>query len=245
LTVARTRRRLGIAVAALAAASAGPPYRTDDPVPVDLGHWEIDAFSQATRASGDTAGVLPGIEVNYGAAPDLQLHVIAPVAFDRPAGGTANFGPGDAEFGVKYRFLDAGVAAGVFPTVDVPTGDAERGLGSGHADIFLPLWLEKGFGPWLSDAGGGYWINPGGGNRNYWFVGWLLQRQVTQRLALGGEIFHQTAAVDGGADTTAFNLGLVYDITEHDHVLLSAGRGIVNPSRTDAFSYYLAMQWTF
>jgi len=236
---------LATLLAAPPLAVAGPPFRTDDPEPVDFGHWEVYGFSQATRAAHDTAGILPGVEVNYGVAPDLQLHAVAPLAFDRPPGGGTTFGPGDTELGVKYRFLDDNIEAAVFPLVEVPTGDADRGLGSGHTDVFLPLWLQKSFGKWLSYGGGGYWINPGAGNRNYWFVGWLLQRQITHDLALGGEIFHQTADVAGGADTTAFNLGGTYDITDHYHVLFSAGRGIVNASRTDAFSYYLALQWTF
>jgi hypothetical protein len=43
----------------------------------------------------------------------------------------------------------------------VPTGNAERGLGTGHTHGFMPLWLQKSFGKWLT-YGGGYWINPGG-----------------------------------------------------------------------------------
>ena len=53
-------------IAAADLAWAGPPFRTDDPEPVDLDHWEIDVFSTATHVHGDTSGVLPGIEVNYG-----------------------------------------------------------------------------------------------------------------------------------------------------------------------------------
>ena len=83
------------------------------------------------------------------------------------------------------------------------------------------------------------------GNQNYWFFGWLLQRQVTERLALGGEVFHQTADKFGGPDSTGFNLGGIYDFTDDYHLLFSAGRGIQNAAATNAFSYYLAFQLTF
>ncbi len=86
-----------------APAAAGPPFVTDDPVPVDLHHWEVYGFSAATHVAGDTAGTAAGIEVNYGAAPNLQLHVIVPLAFDRPWGGPTATGLGDVELGVKYR----------------------------------------------------------------------------------------------------------------------------------------------
>ena len=53
--------------------------------------------------------------------------------------------------------------------------------------------LQKDFGRWTSYGGGGYWNNPGPGNRNYWFAGWLLQYQCADNLALGGELFHPIA----------------------------------------------------
>jgi hypothetical protein len=231
-------------------ASAGPPFRTDDPEPVDYQHWEVYGFSTATRIRGDTSGILPGVEVNYGAAPDLQLHLIAPLAFDKPDDGGWQSGYGDTELGVKYRFIQEDEKGwrpmvGVFPLLELPTGNAERGLGTGHAHEFLPLWLQKSFGEWTTYGGGGYWINPGGGNKNYWFAGWLLQRQVTDQLAIGGEIFHQTADTQGGKDSTGFNIGGIYDFTEHHHLLFSAGRGVINASDTNDFSYYIAYQLTF
>ena len=231
-------------------ARAGPPFRTDDPEPVEYGHWEVYGFSTATHVQGDSSGILPGIEVNYGALPDLQLHLVAPLAFDRPEGSGTKFGYGDTELGAKFRFVQEDEAgwrpqAGVFPLLEVPTGNDARGLGTGRVHAFLPLWLQKSFGQWLTYGGGGYWINPGPGNKNYWFAGWLLQRQVTDDLALGGEIFHQTADMAGGKDETGFNLGGIYDFTAHYHLLFSAGRGIANVTTTNEFSYYLALQWTY
>lgn len=233
-----------------AAAWAGPPFRTDDPEPVDYQHWEFYSFSAGTHIAGDTSGVLPGIEINYGALPDTQLHVVAPMAYDHPDASGTKFGYGDTELGVKYRFIqedDNGwrPMVGVFPLFELPTGDAHRGLGTGHGHAYLPVWLQKSFGKWLTYGGGGYWINPGGGNKNYWFAGWLLQYQLTDALALGGEVFHQTASATSTRNMTGFNLGGVYDITDHHHILFSAGRGIENVTTTNAFSYYVAYQLTF
>jgi hypothetical protein len=230
-------------------ALAGPPFITDDPEPVDYGHWEVYGFSMATQTHDNTSGTLAGVEVNYGAAPNLQLHVIAPLAFDAPSGVGAKIGAGDIELGAKYRFIDPGPddwwpQVGVFPLVEVPSGDTRRGLGTGHLREFLPVWIQKDFGDWTTYGGGGYWINPGAGNRNYWFAGWLLQRKVTDSLALGGELFHETASTIGGKDSSGFNLGGIYDITEHYHLLFSAGRGLQNVPATNEFSYYLGFQWT-
>lgn len=73
----------------------------------------------------------------------------------------------------------------------------------------------------------------------------MLQRQITKQLALGGEVFHQTADKIGGKDSTGFNLGGIYDLTDNYHLLFSAGRGIQNVTATNQFSYYLAFQLTF
>lgn len=239
-----------LTIAALSQVQAGAPFVTDDPEPVEYGHWEITGFSQATHLSGERSGTLAGIDINYGASPDLQVHLIAPLAFDKRAGAGTKIGYGDTELGAKYRFIDENEdgwrpAVAVFPIVTLPTGDDDRGLGAGHTREFLPLWLEKNFGDWRTFGGGGYWNNPGEGNKNYWFAGWALQRQVTEDLSLGGEVFHQTANTDGGKSSSGFNLGGIYDLTENYHLLVSAGRGIRNVSSTNRFSYYVGFQWTF
>src|SRR5271168_4774112 len=88
-----------------APAFAGPPFITDDPEPVDLGHWEVYGFSAGAIAPRDRSGLGPAVEVNFGAAQNLQLHVIADLAYDDPAGRPFRMGLGDTEIGAKYRFI--------------------------------------------------------------------------------------------------------------------------------------------
>jgi hypothetical protein len=128
----------------------------------------------------------------------------------------------------------------------LPTGAQSRELGSGHVSQFLPVWAQKSFGDWTTYGGGGYWINHGDGSddKNYWFFGWLLQRKITDKLTLGGEIFHQTATKIGGKDSTAFNVGGFYDIDEHNHILFSAGRAIQKATENNLLSWYIAYQIT-
>ena len=223
---------------------AGPPFATDDPVPVDYQHWEVYFASHYDHAAAGATGTLPEIEINYGALPDLQLHVIAPYAFDAPAAGPREFGYGDTELGAKYRFIaeDGGrPQVAVFPLVELPTGDTARGLGSGHTQIFLPVWLQKSVGAWTTYGGGGYWINPGAGNRNWWFVGWLVQRQVSQHLAVAAEAFHETAQTEGGASATKLNAGIICDLSDTLHLLASAGPTLQGRS---GYQAYFALQLT-
>ena len=48
----------------------------------------------------------PGVNANYGAPSNLQLHATVPITHDRRSGGGTQFGYGDDEIGFKYRFLD-------------------------------------------------------------------------------------------------------------------------------------------
>ncbi len=238
---------LAIAAACLlvpATASAGPPYVTDDPEPVEYHHWEFYLATQHELTRDGVAGTAPHLEVNFGAAPNLQLHLIAPLAYARPSGGPTAYGPGDIELGAKLRFIEEGKwmpMVGTFPLVELPAGSEPRGLGTGHLRVFIPLWLQKSFGQWTTYGGGGYWVNPGTGNQNYWQVGWQVQRRLSKLVTLGGEVFYTTADRIAGDGNLRFNLGLVLDFTDHHHLLLSAGRSILGDTQ---FQGYLAYQLT-
>lgn len=224
---------------------AGPPFTTDDPEPVEYQHWEVYLASQMAHDRDGWSGTSPHLEVNYGAIPNLQLHLIAPLSFVSPSHEAARFGYGDTELGVKYRFLeetDYFPQIGMFPLIEVPTGDRKRGLGNGYEQIFLPLWLQKSFEPWTTYGGAGYWINPGKGNRNWWFMGWLLQRELTPGLTVGAEIFHETPSETGGQSDSKFNIGAIYDFSDFYHLLVSAGHTIQGPNE---FQAYVALQLTF
>lgn len=229
--------------------SAGPPFVTDDPEPVEYRHWEVYLASILGHDASGWSGTAPHVEVNYGVITNLQLHIIAPEAFAAPQHGPTTFGYGDTELGAKYRFVQETAwcpQIGVFPLLEAPSGERTRGLGSGHVDAFLPVWLQKSWGAeerkWTTYGGGGYWINPGAENRDWWFAGWLLQRQVTAKLTLGAEAFHETAKQPGRGSDTVLNAGGIYDFSETHHLMLTAGHTVQGPSE---FIAYLAFQWTF
>jgi hypothetical protein len=225
-------------------AVAGPPFRTDDPEPVEYRHWEIYVASQDEKDQEGWSGTAPHFEVNYGALPNLQLHLLAPFVYVKPNNGSSHYGFGDLELGVKYRFTQETQwlpQVGAFPLIEVPTGDSSRGLGNGKPQAFLPLWFQKSWGPWTTYGGGGYWINPGSGNKDYWFFGWEAQRDLSKMLTVGAEIFYNTPTVKGAGGQTGFNVGTIVNFTDEHHLLLSAGRDIHGQNR---FSTYLGYQLT-
>lgn len=227
---------------AYTAAVAGPPFLTDDPEPVDLHHVEINAIAQQTHVVTGRAGSASG-ELNVGCAAETQCHVAVPVAFNHPDVGPSRAGVGDAEFGVKYRFLnmpDDGWSAAVYPTLVLPTGDANRGLSNGRAQLSLPLWVQRSSGPWSWDAGIARLINRAPGARDSWFNGLLARRSFGERLSLGAELFHRTSTMVGEPSSTGFNLGAIVSLSVDQNFLISAGRGLthVGANRLSMFVAY-------
>jgi hypothetical protein len=222
--------------------TAGPPFKTDDPEPVDFRHWEFYLASEQEFERDATSATCPHLEVNYGAVPEVQAHIVVPMAYAHSPGVT-NYGFSDIELGVKWRIVDEtdnSPQFGVFPLVTLPTGNKSKSLGQGTTQMFLPLWIQKSWGSLTTYGGAGLWLNPGG--KNWVFAGWLLQYDFSPAITFGGEVYVHTPDSDGASAGGGFSLGGFLNIDEHNHILLSGGHdNRVNGS----FTGYLGYQVTF
>ncbi len=223
---------------------AGPPYVTDDPEPTRTGGWENYLFATGTNTPGTAAGQA-GVELNYGAATNLQLSLTLPEGY--AVSHRVRAGAGDLDLGVKYRLLQASNDSwlpdmAVFPSLAVPTGT--RSFGTGHIALFLPVWLEKDFGRWSAFGGGGFGLQSGARQRNYALSGIALTRSCGPRLNLGIEIYHQTRIAPGGPAETNLGLGAIYQMTKHWAVMTSAGPNLDTAARSGAWNAYISLQFT-
>src|SRR5579863_2306629 len=200
------------------ARAQGPPFQTDDPTPVEFGHYEAYVFGSAdgTPVEMDSAG--PAFEFNWGAIPNIQLHAILPFGVVAPTnspvyapGGTgpSEFGLNDMELGVKYGFLKQTPhrpQIGSFTMFEIPTGNATKGLGVGKVWYKLPLWAEKEFGSWSLVGGLGYAVVPQTGYRDFLYGGYLMKKVVNERLELSAEVFSHAKEGFATAQTQASTL---------------------------------------
>jgi hypothetical protein len=230
-------------------ALAGPPFQTDDPEPVPYKHWEAYTFSTYDGTALGSATQGPAFEVNWGAVPDVQLHLVVPAAAALPPGGPDTFGLGDIELGIKYRFVHETAhrpEIGTFPFVEVPTGSPRAGLGNGRTWYRLPIWIQKSIGPWTTYGGGGEVLNSEPGTRNYPFGGWLLQRDLGKKLTLGGEIFAHgpegVATLSNRSSTLADIGGYYYFRNPGFQLLFAVGHTIAGQPESIA---YLGLYWTW
>ena len=123
---------------------AGPPFQTDDPEPVDFRHYEFYQFGTVSSTPVETDPTGPAFEFNWGAAPNLQIHVILPFGAVIPSNnpiylpggvGASAYGLTDTEVGAKYRFVQETKhrpQIGTFPMVELPTGSYSKGSRGGE-----------------------------------------------------------------------------------------------------------------
>ena len=108
--------------------------------------------------------------------------------------------------------------------------------------LLLPIWAEKDVGKWSVFGGGGYDINPGPGQRNFWVSGVAVQRSINNRLSVGLEVFHQTPDSLTSMALTAVNVGVTYKLAEHWSLLAAGGPGVENARESGRYDFYLALK---
>jgi hypothetical protein len=238
---------------------AGPPFQTDDPEPIDYKNYEFYTFGSAdgTDVATNTSG--PAVEFNWGALPNVHLHIMVPLAETYPANNPA-FAPsgmglhavglGDIETGVKFRFVQETrrrPMVGTFVMFELPTGSASKGLGVGKTWYKVPIWVQKSLGPWTAYGGGGETVfNHVDGLRNYPFAGLLVQRDIGKKWTLGTEAFYHGAEGPAAAQTESalmLDFGGYYKFRDPAlQLLFSYGHSIAGQSENYA---YLGLYWTW
>ncbi len=224
--------------------SAGPPFFTDDCITLLVRQWEVFLASQHDWTTDVRAGTAPHFELNYGASSQIMLHIIFPMNYAQPSGHGIRYGLGDVEIGCIYQFIKEDKSRpmiGTFPHLEIPSGSRRRGLGNGRPQVFIPIWVCKNLGRWMTYGGGGYWINPGPANKNNWAYGAVVQRELSKVVSVGGEIFGNTTSTVGESGRTAVNLGAIITLRQDHDIMLSLGRDIHGP---DDFYMYLAYHFT-
>jgi hypothetical protein len=228
-----------------ATAWAGPPFMTDDPEPTGTGHWEIYGPIVEGEGRGSDFEGSAGVEINYGAAPDLQLTLGLPTGFTHDDAGW-RWGAGDVAVSAKYRFYHderAGVSIAAFPGITLPT--ASNGMGSDKVTALLPVWLQKDAGAWSIFGGGGYAINPGIDNRDYWTGGAAVTRQVVPGLLIGVEAERQGPDAIGARATTSLGLGAIVQLPSPFRLVASGGPTFSDGPGAAGFHAFLALAGDF
>lgn len=237
----------------------GPPFQTDDPVPVDYRHFEFYIFGtmDGTPKEIDSAG--PAFEFNWGAIPRVQIHAVLPLGTVAPLNnpvylpegtGPRTYGLVDMELGAKIAFIKETKhfpQIGSFTMFEMPTGDDSKGLGVGKVWYKLPIWLQKNIGHWTLDGGAGYQVVPQTDFRDFPYGGFLLKRGFGERLEIAAEIFSHGSEGIAPAQieaSTLIDAGGYYHFKKHPGMQLLFAYGHSVAGQTENYAY-LGMYWTW
>ena len=201
----------------------------------------------------------PALEFNWGALPRVQLHAILPSGVVAPLNnpvyapsgiGPTEFGLTDMELGAKIAFIKEGKHVpqiGTFTMFEIPTGNADKGLGVGKVWYKIPIWLQKNVGKWTFDGGAGYQVVPQDGFRNFPYTGWLVKKELNERLELGAEVFahgHEGSAAAQTEASTMVDVGGYYHFKHHpgEQFLFCYGHSVAGQTENYA---YVGMYWSW
>lgn len=208
---------------------AGPPLVTDDPETPGQGGWEINVSHRIERTRDAFLMESPLFDINYGLLENDQWKIEFPVLYLDSDEHGSHCGMGDLLLGWKYRFLEEknhGMMASIYPQLSTPAGNANLGLGSGHAEALFPFQVGKHFIEEKVFVYGeiGYNVVFGQSESNRWKYGLAAQWQATEKLELMGEVGGFAFPGGGEADDVFFNLGLKREITKNVSLIASCGR---------------------
>jgi hypothetical protein len=130
---------------------------------------------------------------------------------------------------------------------EMPTGSYDRGLGVGKVWYKLPVWLQKNYGKWLFDGGGGYQVVPQANYKDFPYTGWLVKRELNERLELGTELFAHGREGFAAAQTgrsAMIDVGGYYHFKHNpnEQFLFCYGHSIAGQTENYA---YAGMYWTW
>lgn len=235
---------------ALCAAWAGPlyaahPYITDDTGTQGSGNWQLELMAERDRndRTADavrqvrtltllnpvlTYGVLETLDVAFGAS-HLRQRTTEDGTVTQAADGT-----GDSTLELKWRFYERnGFSLGLKPGLVLPTGDEDRGLGTGKVSWGVNFILAQESEPWTFLANVAYsrarYKLPADAEANRAHL-WRVSAGVAYALREDLQLVGEAGARTNGAKDDPFlpgrtghfaMLGLIYSLS--DKIDLDAG----------------------
>lgn len=223
---------------------AAHPLITDDTGTQGKGKFQLEINGETGYDKEKEEGVTikeTGGEVaaafSYGALDNLDLVVGLPYQWNKTKedGDTVSDEDGisDMSFEAKWRFYDKdGLSLAVKPGITLPTGDDEKGLGTGKITYSLFFITTKEAEPWAFHLNIGYIRNENKSDekQDIWHVSLASEMEAAKDLKLVANIGAEKNPDKTSSTDPAFILGgVIYSLTENIDIDFGVKFGLNKP----------------
>jgi len=214
------------------AAFAAIPLITDDTGTQGTGKFQLEVFGEYDHDKEDgIQGATQGVTASftYGILDPLDIVFSVPYAFwrEKDSGCTEQKdGLGDLALEGKWRFFEReGFSFALKPGLTLPTGDEDRGLGTGRANGYLFLIASREADPWAFHLNLAYIRNENkyDERRDLWHASLASSYEIVKQLKLVGDLgMEKNPGRCSSVDPAYILGGFVYSLLEN----LDLGLGI-------------------
>jgi hypothetical protein len=235
-------------VSTSAVAQGGPPYYTNDPgTPGDL-NWEINVGYMPFYYSDQSISHTPDLDINFGVGERIQLtYENAWLRVQNPS-SRVEYGLGQSNPGVKWRFYDAGesgLSISTFPQffLNNPNDAVRRGITPASEAFLLPVEFSRKFGPVDVNFETGFqFVHKGSDGA---LIGLVVGHDFTPKLEGDAEFYYQ-GTFRPSENQPTIDVGARYKIRPSTILLLMAGRSLeAARSNQSYFVGYFGVQFLF
>lgn len=237
------RFALCMSILSPAAAWASHPLTTDDAGTQGQGHFQLEVNGQYDhdKESGiTTTGGQAAAALTYGITDAIDLSIGVPYLWIKEKSDLADSsesGLSDTSLDIKVRFYEKdGLSFAVKPGLSFPTGDDDKGLGTGEVGYHLYLIGMKETGPWTFITNLGYIRNETNADtdeKNIWHASVAGIFTLNEHWKMAADIVaERNTDKDGDNDPVSAVAGVIYSPTKNMDLDLGVKRGITS-SATD------------
>jgi hypothetical protein len=222
---------------------AAHPLITDDTGTQGKGKFQLELTGQYDSDKDDSEGVsvkASGTEVaatlSYGIVDNIDLVLSLPYLWGKEKEEDVTVydddGIGDATLEVKWRLFEKdGFSLALKPGISIPTGDDDKGLGTGKVGGHLFLIASQELGAWAFHGNLGYIRNENDADelKDIWHASLAATYEVIKDLKLVTNVGIERNPDDEADDDPAFVIGgVIYSINENFDVDLGVKCGLTD-----------------
>ncbi len=209
---------------------AAHPLITDDSGTQGKGNSQLELNGQYESDRETVAGVLQkstggqvGVILTWGIVANLDLILGVPYVWSKVEENHETLydarGISDTTFEVKWRFFQkAGWSLALKPGLSLPTGDENKGLGTGKIGYHVFLIASKEVEAWAFHTNLGYHVNENKVDKenNIWHASFATTYEVLPDLKIVGNIGIERSVDSTAPNDPAFLLGgIVYSVSKN------------------------------